>query len=112
MCKGKTVCTLLTEHHAVKVYWGSGIIAPLHSLISALDRSEWSASRLGCFTPRETAPDTHWIGSWVGPRADLDAMVKRKNSLLLQGLETPITQLVVERYNTEQARLFLKYVSY
>jgi len=21
---------------------------------------------------------THWIGGWVGPRADLDAVVKRK----------------------------------
>jgi hypothetical protein len=23
--------------------------------------------------PRERAPGTHWIGGWVGPRADLDA---------------------------------------
>jgi hypothetical protein len=28
--------------------------------------------------PRETAPSTHWIGGWVGPRAGLDAVVKRK----------------------------------
>jgi hypothetical protein len=43
----------------------------MHSLTSALDGGEWSA-------PRERAPDTHWIGGWVGPRADLDAVVKRK----------------------------------
>jgi hypothetical protein len=33
---------------------------------------EWSASRLGRFTPTERAPDTHWVGGWVGPRAGLD----------------------------------------
>jgi hypothetical protein len=27
--KGKVVPVLLTEHHAVKKYWGSGGIAPL-----------------------------------------------------------------------------------
>jgi len=47
-------------------------------LTSALERSEWSASRPGYFTPRERAPGTHWIGGWVGPSASLDAMEKRK----------------------------------
>jgi hypothetical protein len=37
-----------------------------HSLTSALDVGEWSASRPGRFTPRERAPGTHWIGGWVG----------------------------------------------
>jgi hypothetical protein len=49
-----------------------------HSLTSALDEGEWSASRLGRFTPKERAPDTHWIGGWVGPRTVLDAVVKGK----------------------------------
>jgi hypothetical protein len=49
-----------------------------HSLTSALDGGEWSASHPGRFTPKETAPDTHWIGGWVGPRTVLDAVVKRK----------------------------------
>jgi hypothetical protein len=49
-----------------------------HSLNSALHGGEWSASRPRRFTPRERAPGTHWIGGWVGPRADLDAVVKRK----------------------------------
>jgi hypothetical protein len=35
-------------------------------LTSALDRSEWSPSRPGRFTPGERAPGTHWIGDWVG----------------------------------------------
>jgi hypothetical protein len=49
-----------------------------HSLTSALDGSEWSASRSGRFIPRETDPGTKWIGGWVGPRAVLDAVVTRK----------------------------------
>jgi hypothetical protein len=28
--------------------------------------------------PRERAPDTHRIGGLVGPRADLDAIVRKK----------------------------------
>jgi hypothetical protein len=49
-----------------------------HSLISALDEGERSASRPSRFTPREMAPGTHWIGGWVGLRARLDVVVKRK----------------------------------
>jgi hypothetical protein len=33
-----------------------------HSLTSALDGGEWSASCPGRFTPRERTPGTHWIG--------------------------------------------------
>jgi hypothetical protein len=49
-----------------------------HSLTSALDGGEWSDLRPGRFNHRERAPGTHWIGGWVGPRAVLDAVVKRK----------------------------------
>jgi hypothetical protein len=28
--------------------------------------------------PRERATGTQWIGDWMGPRAGLDAVVKRK----------------------------------
>jgi hypothetical protein len=76
--KGKVVPVfLLTEHHSMKAYWRSGGIAP-RFLTPALDGDEWSASRTGRFTPGERAPGTHWIGGWVGPRAILDAVVKRK----------------------------------
>jgi hypothetical protein len=75
--KCKVVSVLLTEHHAVKAYWGSGCIAP-NILVSALDGGERSASRPCRFTPRERAPGTHTIGGWVGPRACLDAVVMRK----------------------------------
>jgi hypothetical protein len=48
---GRNSSYALTEHHAMKAYWGSGGIAP-RTLTSALDGGEWSASRPGSFTPR------------------------------------------------------------
>jgi hypothetical protein len=61
----------------MKTYWGVELW--LHAfLTSALDGGEWSASRPGRFTTRERAPGTHWIGGWVGLRAVLDTVVKRK----------------------------------
>jgi hypothetical protein len=36
---------------------------------------------------RERAPGTHWIGSWVGPRAVLDIVVKRKIPTPPPGIE-------------------------
>jgi hypothetical protein len=50
----------------------------MHSLTSALYGGVWSASRTGRFILRERAPVTHCIRDWVGPRAVLDAVVKRK----------------------------------
>jgi hypothetical protein len=44
--------------------------------ILALVEGEWLASLFGRFTPGETAPDTRWIGGWVGPRAGLDDLEK------------------------------------
>jgi hypothetical protein len=71
-----------------------------HSLTSALDGGEWSASRASCFTPREKAPGTHWIGGWVGPRAVLDLVVKRKipSPHCESNPRTPIVQPVAQRY--------------
>jgi len=43
-----------------------------------LGGGEWSASSPGCFTPRERAHGTHWIGGWMGSRTSLDVVVKRK----------------------------------
>jgi hypothetical protein len=47
-------------------------------LTSALGGGEWSASRSCRFTPGERASGTHWLGGWVGPRAGLDNVEKRK----------------------------------
>jgi len=56
-------------------------------LNSALDGGEFSASCTGHFIPRETAPVTHWVVSWVGPRAGVDAVEKEKRSLPLSTFE-------------------------
>jgi hypothetical protein len=54
----------------------------------------------GRFTPRERGPGTHWIGGWVGSRAVLDAVVKRKipSPRWESNPRTPIVQLVAQRY--------------
>jgi hypothetical protein len=70
----------------------------MHSLTSALDGGKWSASHSGHFTHRERAPGTHWIGGWVGPRAVLDAVVKRKIHCPCQesNPSTPIVQPITQ----------------
>jgi hypothetical protein len=73
-CKGKVVSVLnQAPRHE---YRGSGGIAP-RILDLGTRWGEWSASGPGRFTPSERASGTHWLG-WVGPRAVLDTMVKRK----------------------------------
>jgi hypothetical protein len=76
------------------------IYSSIRSLTSALDGVKWSASRPGRFTPRERSPGTHWIGGWVGPRAVLDAVVKRKipNPRGESNPRTSIVQPVAQRY--------------
>jgi hypothetical protein len=71
-----------------------------HSLTSALDGGDWSASRPGRFTPRERASGTHWIRGWVGPRAVLDTVVKREIPIHCRqsNPRTPIVQPVAQRY--------------
>jgi len=56
-------------------------------MISALSEGEWSASDPGCFTTRERAPGTHWIGGCLWHRSILDTLVKRKIPNPLLGIE-------------------------
>jgi hypothetical protein len=63
-------------------------------LTSALAGGEWPASLFGRFTFGERTLGTHWMGGWVGPRAGLDDVEKRK-FLTLPGLEH---QPVASRY--------------
>jgi hypothetical protein len=56
-------------------------------LTSALDEGEWSDSRPSRFTPGERTVFTHLIQGWVGHRAAMGAMEKRK-ILTLPGIET------------------------
>jgi hypothetical protein len=59
---------------------GNGSIAPPF-LTSALDGGQWSCP--SCFTPREWASGTHW----VGPRVNLDAVEGEEKNLALPGIE-------------------------
>jgi hypothetical protein len=69
-----------------------GVEVELHDfLTSALDGGDLSASRPGRFTPEERAPGTQWTAGWVGPRAVLDAVAKRKKTASA-GNRTPISQ--------------------
>jgi hypothetical protein len=78
---------------------GKWLYNSAHSLTSALDGGEWSASRPGRYTSRERAPGTHWIGGWVGPRAGLDAVAKRRiPSPRRESNSDPIVQPVASRY--------------
>jgi hypothetical protein len=56
----------------MKAYEGVAVLSHIF-LTSTLVGGEWSASRPGRFTP-----GTHWIGDWMGPRAGLDDVEKRK----------------------------------
>jgi hypothetical protein len=47
-------------------------------LTSVLVGGEWTTSRPGRFTPGERALNSLWTGGWVGPRAGLDDVEKRK----------------------------------
>jgi hypothetical protein len=61
----------------MKTYGGvGGIASPF--LTSALDGGEWSVSRPGFFISGGHYPGTHFLGGWVGPCAELEA-VKNRN---------------------------------
>jgi hypothetical protein len=62
----------------MKTYGGCGCIDPRFLDLG----TSWRCR----FTPGERAPGTHWRGGWVGPRAGLDKVEKRK-FLTLPGLE-------------------------
>jgi hypothetical protein len=100
----------LTKHHAMKTYWRAEI--QLHAFLpSALDGGDWSALRPGRFTASERAPGTHWIGGWVGPRAVVDTVVKRRipSPRRESNPRTPIVQPVGQRY-TDWAITVLGYL--
>jgi hypothetical protein len=84
----------------MKAYLGEWMYSSTHFLTSALDGGESSVSCPGRFIPREIAPDTHWIGGWVGPRTVLDAVVKRKipSPRRESNPRTPIVQPLAQPY--------------
>jgi hypothetical protein len=70
-----SLCFNLAPRHVGVL--GSGDMLP--RILDLGTRWRWVVSFTpGHFTPRERAPGTHWIGSWMGPRAGLDTVLKRK----------------------------------
>jgi hypothetical protein len=68
----------------MKAYEGVEEDSPF--LTSALHAGEWCSSCAGRFIPGETTPGTLWIRCWVGPKAGLEFVEKRK-TLPLLGIE-------------------------
>jgi hypothetical protein len=71
----------VVPQHAMKAPGERGSISSYSYSTSALDGSEWSASR-----PGERTPVALCTGGWVGPRAGL-CRGYRKNPLPLPGIE-------------------------
>jgi hypothetical protein len=70
----------------------------IHVFLTSALVGESSASRPGRFTPGEAAPDTHWIGSWLGPRTGLDDVEKILNHPGTRNSGPSIVQLVASRH--------------
>jgi hypothetical protein len=69
---------------------------------------EWSASRLGRFTSRETSPGTHWVGGWMGPRTGLDDVERRKSCPYRDSKSDPsAVQPVASRCTDSAFRIFV-----
>jgi hypothetical protein len=77
-------------------------------LILALDGGEWSTSRPGTFTTEDFVPGTHWIEGWMGIRACLKAVEKRK-ILPLPGIEIRQLNPQSVAVPTELSRLLTYY---
>jgi len=79
------VCYYALRHEDA---WRGG--GTVHTLFAdVLVVTIWSPSRSGRFI--------RWIGDWMGPRADLND-VKRKKSFSAAGYQTPIPQLYRGHY--------------
>jgi hypothetical protein len=91
-------------------YGVSGCIAP--RILNPRHQMEVSGQiHADCFNPGERVPGTHWLGGWVGLRAGLDAVAKRKKKISAHaGNRTPVVQPVAYsvdwlRYNSVVATL-------
>jgi hypothetical protein len=87
------MCSDITAFTAIRRTFLVRSIAP-SILTLAL---QWSDSRPNRLTPGENAPSTHWVGGWLGPRAGLDAVEKRKIPATARN-RNPAFQPVARRY--------------
>jgi hypothetical protein len=76
------------------------VISPLF-LTLTLDEGEWSVSHPCNFNLAEVIHGTHWLGSWVGPRARL-AVMNLIKFLPMPGIEPQASSpLLYQLYNTQ-----------
>jgi hypothetical protein len=95
---GSLLSSPATRHEGA---WGERRYSSYSFSTSALDGSEWSASRPGsAFTPGERTPGTHCTGGWVSPRAGLDTEAIGKILCPRRGSnpDRPVVQPVVRHY--------------
>jgi hypothetical protein len=67
-----------------------------------------SQLRAAVLCPRVITPGAYWIGSWVDPSFDLDAM-KERRKVTLQGFKSLSSNLLPVAIPTELSRLLLPY---
>jgi hypothetical protein len=81
----------------MKAHWGSGGIVP--RILDLGTRWRWVISFTSrSLYPQGKTPGTHWIGSWVGSTAGMDAVVRRKIPSPYRDSNPPIIQPVAQRY--------------
>jgi hypothetical protein len=67
---------------------------------------EWLASHSDCSVPQESAPCTHFIGGWVGPRFGLSAVEKKMSCPCWElSPESRDVQPVTRRFTDEISRV-------
>jgi hypothetical protein len=102
--KAYTKFCALNEHHAMKAYWGSWVMAP--RILDLGARWRWVVS----FTSRPLYPQGNslWypLGTRLGgPKSRSGCSGEEKNCEPLPGLELPISQPIFQRYTTELSLL-------
>jgi hypothetical protein len=78
--------TDLIKHYAMKTYWGVDV--QIHNFLPSALAGGVVSFTPGRFTPGDTAPGTHWIRDWMGPRVGLDV----EKILDSTGIELPTPQ--------------------
>jgi hypothetical protein len=98
------MCFFLTEHHAMKAYWGSVNTASHIPDLSTRWRSVVSF-KPQLFYPQGKSPWYPLDRRLSGTQSRSGCSGKEINSQLLPGLEPPIIQLVAQHYTTELYQL-------
>ena len=71
---------------------GSTSTPPLILKVPQMEASGWRHTPTAL--PPEMNPGTHWVRGWVSSRAGVEVLEKKKNLLVLRGLEPGTVQPV------------------